>query len=141
MKIVVLAGGISTERDVSLSSGSEIYKALKRKGHQVILVDLFLGLPGVHGHLEELFDSEIDWAASIRGVSEKAPDLYEVKARRPGYRSILGPNVLELCSLCDIVFLGLPWRRRRRRPDPGTVRSVWHPLHRNRACQQCSLHG
>ena len=107
MKIVVLAGGISTERDVSLSSGSEIYKALKRKGHQVILVDLFLGLPGVHGHLEELFDSEIDWAASIRGVSEKAPDLYEVKARRPGYRSILGPNVLELCSLCDIVFLGL----------------------------------
>ena len=84
MKIVVLAGGISTERDVSLSSGSEIYKALKRKGHQVILVDLFLGLPGVHGHLEELFDSEIDWAASIRGVSEKAPDLYEVKARRPG---------------------------------------------------------
>ena len=88
MKIVVLAGGISTERDVSLSSGSEIYKALKRKGHQVILVDLFLGLPGVHGHLEELFDSEIDWAASIRGVSEKAPDLYEVKARRPGYRSI-----------------------------------------------------
>ena len=107
MKIVVLAGGISTERDVSLSSGSEIYKALKRKGHQVILVDLFLGLPGVHGHLEELFDSEIDWAASIRGVSEKAPDLNEVKARRPGYRSILGPNVLELCSLCDIVFLGL----------------------------------
>lgn len=107
MKIVVLAGGISTERDVSLSSGSEIYKALKRKGHQVILVDLFLGLPGVHGHLEELFDSEIDWAASIRGVSEKAPDLSEVKARRPGYRSILGPNVLELCSLCDIVFLGL----------------------------------
>ena len=85
----------------------EIYKALKRKGHQVILVDLSLGLPGVHGHLEELFDSEIDWAASIRGVSEKAPDLYEVKARRPGYRSILGPNVLELCSLCDIVFLGL----------------------------------
>ena len=103
MKIVVLAGGISTERDVSLSSGSEIYKALKRKGHQVILVDLFLGLPGVHGHLEELFDSEIDWAASIHGVSEKAPDLNEVKARRPGYRSILGPNVLEI--LYSSVFM------------------------------------
>ena len=107
MKIVVLAGGISTERDVSLSSGSEIYKALKRKGHQVILVDLFLGLPGVNGHLEDLFDADVDWAASIRGVSEKAPDLNEVKAQRPGYRSVLGPNVLELCSLCDIVFLGL----------------------------------
>ena len=31
MKIVVLAGGISTERDVSLSSGKGIYQALKEK--------------------------------------------------------------------------------------------------------------
>lgn len=73
MKIVVLAGGISTERDVSLSSGSEIYKALKRKGHQVILIDLFLGLPGVHGHLEELFDSEIDWAHPSAVFRKKPP--------------------------------------------------------------------
>lgn len=29
MKIVVLAGGISTERDVSLCSGRNIYEALK----------------------------------------------------------------------------------------------------------------
>ena len=45
MKIVVLAGGISTERDVSLSSGRGIYHALKSNGHQVILLDVFLGLP------------------------------------------------------------------------------------------------
>lgn len=32
MKIVVLAGGTSTERDVSLSSGVMIYKALKKIG-------------------------------------------------------------------------------------------------------------
>lgn len=31
MKIVVLAGGISTERDVSLVTGSMIYKALRKK--------------------------------------------------------------------------------------------------------------
>jgi len=138
MKIVVLAGGISTERDVSLSSGSEIYKALKRKGHQVILVDLFLGLPGVHGHLEELFDSEIDWAASIHGVSEKAPDLYEVKARRPGYRSILGPNVLELCSLCDIVFLGLHGEG----GEDGRIQALFDLYGiRYTGTGQCSLHG
>ena len=29
MKIVVLAGGISTERDVSLISGTQIYRALQ----------------------------------------------------------------------------------------------------------------
>ena len=139
MKIVVLAGGISTERDVSLSSGSEIYKALKRKGHQVILVDLFLGLPGVHGHLEELFDSEIDWAASIRGVSEKAP------VRSQGQTSRIPQHLRSKCTgALQSLRYCIPrpsWRRRRGRPDPGTVRSVWHPLHRNRACQQCSLHG
>lgn len=107
MKIVVLAGGISTERDVSLSSGAGIYQALKEKGHQVILLDVFLGLPDIQESLEELFIREIDWTASIRGVAEKAPDLEQVKAQRPDFRSLLGPNVLELCSLCDMVFLGL----------------------------------
>ena len=43
MKIVVLAGGISTERDVSLVTGSMIYKALVNKGHQVMLLDVYLG--------------------------------------------------------------------------------------------------
>ena len=39
MKIVVLAGGISTERTVSLVSGTGVCQALRRKGHQAILVD------------------------------------------------------------------------------------------------------
>mgnify|MGYP000416331609 CR=1 FL=1 len=42
MKIVVLAGGISTERDVSLCSGRNIYEALKGNGHDVVLVDFFM---------------------------------------------------------------------------------------------------
>ena len=50
MKIVVLAGGISTERDVSLCSGRNIYEALKGNGHDVVLVDLFLGLPEEKAH-------------------------------------------------------------------------------------------
>ncbi|MDO4260750.1 MAG: D-alanine--D-alanine ligase [Eubacteriales bacterium] len=107
MKIVVLAGGISTERDVSLSSGREIYRALKEKGHQVVLADLFLGLPEESLPLEALFEDGRDWAASIQGVAESAPDLAQVRALRPDFRSLLGPNVLELCSLCDIVFLAL----------------------------------
>ena len=40
MKIVVLAGGTSTERDVSLISGSKIFKALKNNGHDAILLDV-----------------------------------------------------------------------------------------------------
>ena len=40
MKIVVLAGGLSPERNVSLSSGTMIAQALERLGHQVALVDM-----------------------------------------------------------------------------------------------------
>lgn len=36
MRIVVLAGGISTERDVSLSSGAMIYRALKEDRKSVV---------------------------------------------------------------------------------------------------------
>ena len=43
MNIVVLAGGISSERDVSLSSGATIYRALKERGHKAVLLDVYLG--------------------------------------------------------------------------------------------------
>ena len=33
MKIVVLGGGISTERHVSLVSGTSVCKALRERGH------------------------------------------------------------------------------------------------------------
>ena len=34
MRIVVLAGGLSMERNVSLSSGTRICRALRERGHQ-----------------------------------------------------------------------------------------------------------
>lgn len=43
MKIVVLAGGLSTERDVSFKTGEMVTKALRENGHQVILLDVFMG--------------------------------------------------------------------------------------------------
>lgn len=39
-KVLVLMGGFSAERDVSLSSGNDIAKALKSKGYDVVLYDL-----------------------------------------------------------------------------------------------------
>ena len=44
MKIVVLAGGLSPERNVSLSSGGMVAEALRSRGHRVALVDLYFGL-------------------------------------------------------------------------------------------------
>ncbi|MFQ8760406.1 MAG: hypothetical protein ACLSAF_14245 [Intestinimonas sp.] len=39
MKIVVLAGGLSPERNVSLSSGVMVAEALRGRGHKAALVD------------------------------------------------------------------------------------------------------
>lgn len=105
MKIIVLAGGTSTERDVSLSSGSMIYRALKANGHQAMLLDVYLGY---EGETEDIFERDTDWAAEIGSVSEKNPDLAEIKAlRKDGGKSFFGPNVLKLCQMADCVFMAL----------------------------------
>ena len=105
MKIVVLAGGISTERDVSLSSGSMIYRALKNRGHQAVLLDVYLGY---EGETQGIFELERDWAAQVGAIGPRKPDLDAVKAlRKDGGRRFFGPNVLELCSQSDCVFLAL----------------------------------
>lgn len=105
MKVVVLAGGTSTERDVSLVSGSKIYKALRTNGHQAVLLDVYLGYPG---DITDIFEKDMDWAGKIGSVAEKNPDLEEIKALRPdGRKRFFGPNVLELCQQADAVFMAL----------------------------------
>ncbi|MGN0203367.1 MAG: D-alanine--D-alanine ligase [Coprococcus sp.] len=106
MKIVVLAGGISTERDVSLVSGMGIYRALKSKNHQVMLLDVFLGYNGEDWR--DVFEKDVDWAGSIDAIKEQNPDIEEVKALRPDWKkNFFGPHVIEICQNADIVFMAL----------------------------------
>jgi D-alanine-D-alanine ligase len=53
MKIAVLMGGSSDERDVSLSSGAQIARALREAGHEVVAVDTANGVlaPGDEARL------------------------------------------------------------------------------------------
>lgn len=106
MKIVVLAGGLSSERNVSLSSGTMVTEALRRKGHAVALVDLYMGLEDYDGAPEALFDEPIP--EKWKRVALEAPDLEQVKrARKWKSDSFFGTGVLELCRIADIVFLAL----------------------------------
>lgn len=105
MKIVVLAGGTSTERDVSLVSGKNVYQALRAKGHQVILLDVYLGYENT---TENIFEQDVDWIAQIGSISEECPDLEAVKAlRKDGEKNFFGPNVLTICQEADVVFMAL----------------------------------
>lgn len=106
MKIVVLAGGLSPERNVSLSSGSMVCQALRDKGHRVALVDVFFGLEGFDGEPEELYDAPIP--PHFKKVDPKAPDLSEVRASRQDKGpSAIGPGVIDLCRNADIAYLAL----------------------------------
>lgn len=52
VKILVLAGGLSPEREVSLSTGTMVCNALREKGQDAILVDLFYGVEELPGDIE-----------------------------------------------------------------------------------------
>ena len=104
LNIVVLAGGYSPERNVSLSSGSLITSALRRRGHKVLLLDVYLGI-----ELDEnsdplsLFSNEQGEEFS---VDSAVPDLEALKKSRGG-NDLIGKNVLRICSAADTVFLAL----------------------------------
>lgn len=102
MKIVVLAGGTSTERDVSIVSGTGICTALRQKEHQAILVDIFCGVEDVDW--ENPFPKEYDVTGASEYIKSFNGRIEEMKKKR---KNFFGPNVLELCQQADIVFLGL----------------------------------
>lgn len=108
MKIVVLAGGTSTERDVSLVSGTGVYKALKKKGHQVVLLDVYLGIDLTDAEKAGIFSDPRDFSEGIKPVSVINPDVSEIIAQRKNPEmGFFGPNVLDICRMADIVFLAL----------------------------------
>ena len=107
MQIVVLAGGISTERQVSLVSGTEICRALRSLGHQAILVDLYLGLPGWEGRCDAAFSVPDGFCGQV-SIGRNAPSLEDIRQLRGGNPdNHIGPGVLEVCRHADLVFLGL----------------------------------
>ena len=106
MNVVVLAGGISTERDVSLVSGKMIYNTLKKNGHNAILLDVYLGTNETD--LQNIFTMEKDWVSEINPVKDENPDIEKIKALRPdGDKQFFGPNVISICQAADIVFMAL----------------------------------
>lgn len=108
MKIVVLAGGLSTERDVSFKTGEMVTKALRENGHQVILLDVFMGYSDKEEDLTGIFDRAEAVSVKVAAIPETAPDLEKVKAQRKDRSdNFFGPNVIELCRMADIVFMAL----------------------------------
>lgn len=101
MNIVVLAGGNSTEREVSISSGQGVCQALRERNHKAILVDAYFGKESMDG---ELFSEKYDTEQAAAWMRSQSSSLEEVMKTR---KEFFGPHVLEICQKADIVFLAL----------------------------------
>lgn len=104
MKIVVLAGGLSPERDVSLSSGALIANALMDCGHEVMLLDLLYGED--NSSIEPVYR---DKSAAFRyeyNIPETEPDLAALK-KSAGMDGLIGKGVIDICKKADRVFFAL----------------------------------
>ena len=103
MRILVLAGGYSPERDVSLTSGSLIANALVDEGHEVCLADVYLGAELV-GEPSDMFDKN---KKPVHQVTRQVPDLDALKVQSGNGEALIGRGIIELCRAADVVFLAL----------------------------------
>ncbi len=96
MNIVVLCAGSSTEREVSIVTGTQVCKALREKGHNARVLDVFFG----HKGRETFFDPE---TATARMQSDTERVEAELKQRK----QFVGENVFHICEAADVVFMAL----------------------------------
>lgn len=95
MKIAVLLGGDSEERDVSLASGAQVARALREAGHEVVAVD------SAHGTLTRAQETEL----LTSGVGRLAPEPGSTDMVGSGDAGALAriPGVQD----ADVLFLAL----------------------------------
>ena len=104
MKIAVLMGGLSPERNVSLSSGSLVASALRRRGHRVATVDIYKGVALDGVCIDELFSTQ---EGSEMRVPAGLPDIKALIEENGGRSIPVGDGVIEVCRQADCAFLAL----------------------------------
>jgi D-alanine-D-alanine ligase len=114
MKITVMMGGTSAERDVSLASGVRIVEALRRCGHTVTPMDPAIGML-----------TEREFADLAQGVMKREPPSLEQLKHFEG--SELSPVLGSLPAVrgADVVFLALHGGH----GEDGTVQAMLDAAH------------
>ena len=102
MNVIVLAAGTSSERDISIISGTGVAKALEKCGHNVYLLDAFFGCSD--DEAEKAFTTAQDFDNAAAVMKDNTGKVSAAKKNRRGF---FGPNVLKLCMKADKVFMAL----------------------------------
>ncbi|MEX2281161.1 MAG: D-alanine--D-alanine ligase [Gemmatimonadota bacterium] len=95
LKVAVLFGGTSSERDVSIASGAQVIKALREGGHEVMALDTASGV----------LDAAQEHKLLTSGVAPTPPEEDALEALRGGSQT----NLLQSDGInqVDCVFLAL----------------------------------
>lgn len=95
MRIAVLFGGTSEERDVSVASGAQVIQALTLRGHDVIAVDTARGVLDA-AERERLLSN---------GVAPQPPAETQLSLMRTDSRALFGST--SAISSADVIFVAL----------------------------------
>lgn len=107
MNIVVLAGGTSTERDVSILTSTKVCESLRRNGHHANMIDVFLGAK-LYTDSESFFQEDNDLEKLAADLTKATKNIHKLlEKRRKTGEGFFGSGVLDLCREADLVFIGL----------------------------------
>ena len=81
MNIVVLAGGTSTERDVSIMTSMMVCGSLRRNGHHANMIDVFTG-SGKYKHSSEFFQEDNDLKKLADSMKEQSAGIAKLVEER-----------------------------------------------------------
>ena len=95
MRVAVLMGGTSDEREVSLSSGVQVARALREAGHEVIAVDTVTGV----------LEREEEARLLTEGVGASPPDLADLEGLDESHTVALARD--PALGDIDVFFLAL----------------------------------
>lgn len=97
MNIILITGGPSSEREVSISSSKSILKAIKELGHNVKLIDPIYGSEKVSE--EDIF---------MNAVKKESPSIEKLREIKQSFnRNILQCINSDIFDKIDLAFLGL----------------------------------
>lgn len=106
MKIVVLAGGTSTERNISIITSVKVCESLQRNGHMANMADVFFGIN--KEKTDTFFAKQNDPKVLGEELKEQTEHVNEELERRAACNEgFFGPGILDICKEADIVFIGL----------------------------------
>lgn len=109
MKVAVVFGGTSTERDVSVASGSQVIAALRSRGHEVIAVDSVRGI----------LDAREENALFAGGIGRLPPTQGALE--NLDHRVLLELSLSAQLGSVDVLFLALHGGQ----GEDGTIQAVF----------------